>query len=160
MSTAICKPPRTQAKRQVNEQGRPSLQSPSVPPRRGLHIVRLHRRQASRSPHYKPCRRTESYSKASIKRLSRLVEVSTDQVAELSERLALAREAIARIETRQTVILDLLERSQASLGEYHGRLTNMERDAHTIKTKLWLVALVSGAVFSTIWELIKRRISF
>ena len=86
--------------------------------------------------------------------------MSTDQVAELSERLALAREAIARIETRQSVILDLLERSQASLGEYHGRLTNMERDAQTIKTKLWLVALVSGAVFSTIWELIKRRLSF
>ncbi len=86
--------------------------------------------------------------------------MSADQVAELSERLALVRESIARIETRQSVILDLLERSQASLGEYHGRLTNMERDADTIKTKLWLVALVSGAVFSTIWELIKRRLSF
>ena len=86
--------------------------------------------------------------------------MSTDQVAELSERLSLVRESIARIETRQSVILDLLERSQASLGEYHGRLTNMERDAHTIKTRLWLVALVSGAVVSTAWELIKRRIGF
>jgi len=85
--------------------------------------------------------------------------MSTDQVAELSERLSLVRESIARIETRQTVILDLLERSQASLGEYHGRLTNMERDAHTIRTKLWLVALISGAVVSTAWELIKRRFS-
>jgi hypothetical protein len=85
--------------------------------------------------------------------------MSTDQIAELSERLSVVREAVARVETRQTVVLDLLERSQASLGEYHGRLTNMEREAHTIKTKLWLVALVSGAVFSTIWELIKRRIS-
>jgi hypothetical protein len=85
--------------------------------------------------------------------------MSTDQVVELSERLSLVRESIARIETRQSVILDLLERSQASLGEYHGRLTNMERDAHTIKTKLWLLALVSGAVVSTAWELIKRRFS-
>ena len=85
--------------------------------------------------------------------------MSADQVAELQERLSTVREAIARIETRQSVILDLLERSQASLGEYHGRLTNMERDAHTIKTKLWLVALVSGAVVSTAWELIKRRFS-
>jgi len=85
--------------------------------------------------------------------------MSTDQVAELSERLSEVRISIARIETRQSVILDLLERSQASLGEYHGRLTNMERDAHTIKTKLWLVALVSGAVVSTAWELIKRRFS-
>jgi hypothetical protein len=83
--------------------------------------------------------------------------MSTDQVAELAERLSLVRESIARIETRQTVILDLLERSQASLGEYHGRLTNIEREAHTIKTKLWLVALLSGAVVSTAWELIKRR---
>ena len=85
--------------------------------------------------------------------------MSSDQVAELNERLSLVRESVARIETRQSVILDLLERSQASLGEYHGRLTNMERDAHTIKTKLWLVALVSGAVVSTAWELIKRRFS-
>jgi hypothetical protein len=86
--------------------------------------------------------------------------MSTDQVAELSERLSEVRISVARIETRQSVILDLLERSQASLGEYHGRLTNMERDAHTIKTKLWLLALVSGAVVSTAWELIKRRFSF
>jgi chromosome segregation ATPase len=86
--------------------------------------------------------------------------MSTDQVAELNERLSEVRISIARIETRQSVILDLLERSQASLGEYHGRLTNMERDAHTIKTKLWLVALVSGAVVSTAWELIKRRFTF
>jgi hypothetical protein len=85
--------------------------------------------------------------------------MSADQVAELSERLSLVRESIARIETRQTVVLDLLERSQASLGEYHGRLNNMEREAHTIKTKLWLLALVSGAVVSTAWELIKRRFS-
>ena len=84
--------------------------------------------------------------------------MSTDQVAELSERLSLVRESVARIETRQTVILDLLERSQASLGEYHGRLSTIEREAHTIKTKLWLVALVSGAVFSTIWELVKVRV--
>jgi chromosome segregation ATPase len=85
--------------------------------------------------------------------------MSTDQVAELSERLSEVRISVARIETRQSVILDLLERSQASLGEYHGRLTNMEREAHTIKTKLWLLALVSGAVVSTAWELIKRRFS-
>jgi len=83
--------------------------------------------------------------------------MSTDQINELSERLSVVRESVARIETRQTVVLDLLERSQASLGEYHGRLTNIEREAHTIKTKLWLVALISGAVVSTAWELIKRR---
>ena len=83
--------------------------------------------------------------------------MSTDQIAELSERLSVVREAVARVETRQTVVLDLLERSQASLGEYHGRLNSIERDAHTIKTKLWLVALISGAVVSTAWELIKRR---
>jgi len=84
--------------------------------------------------------------------------MSTDQIAELSERLSVVRETLARVETRQSVVLDLLERSQASLGEYHGRLTQMERDAHTIKTRLWLVALVAGAVCSMGWELIKRRI--
>ena len=86
--------------------------------------------------------------------------MSTDQIAELSERLSVVRETLARVETRQGVIMDMLERSQASLGEYHGRLTQMERDAHTIKTRLWLVALVSGAVVSTAWELIKRRLGF
>jgi hypothetical protein len=84
--------------------------------------------------------------------------MSTDQIAELSERLSVVRETLARVETRQSVVLDLLERSQASLGEYHGRLTQIERDAHTIKTRLWLVALVAGAVCSMAWELIKRRI--
>ena len=86
--------------------------------------------------------------------------MSADQVAELTERLSEVRCDVARILERQTMVMDMLEKSQASLGEYHGRLTNMERDAHTIKTKLWLVALVSGAVFSTAWELIKRRLSF
>ena len=146
-------------KRQANEQGRPSLPSVAIPPRRRLHCVRLHRRPAIGIPHHEPWGCTESDSGTS-QRFSRLVEMSADQVAELNERLSLVRESVARIETRQSVILDLLERSQASLGEYHGRLTNMERDAHTIKTKLWLVALVSGAVFSTVWELIKRRINF
>ena len=46
--------------------------------------------------------------------------MSTDQIAELSERLSVVREAVARVETRQTVVLDLLERSQASLGEITG----------------------------------------
>ena len=35
--------------------------------------------------------------------------MSSDQVAELNERLSLVRESVARIETRQSVILDLLE---------------------------------------------------
>ena len=152
-------PPLTQGKRQANEQGRPSLPSPAILAGRRLYCVRIHRRQAIGIPYYEPWGCTESDS-GTGQRFSRLVEMSADQVAELNERISEVRISIARIETRQSVILDLLERSQASLGEYHGRLTNMERDAHTIKTKLWLVALVSGAVFSTIWELIKRRISF
>lgn len=84
--------------------------------------------------------------------------MSADQVAELTERLSEVRCDVARILERQTIVMDLLEKSQASLGEYHGRLSTIERDAHTIKTKLWLVALISGAVFSTIWELIKVRV--
>ena len=58
--------------------------------------------------------------------------MSSDQVVELSERLALVRESIARIETRQSVILEVLERSQVSLGEYHGRLREMEDAAHSL----------------------------
>jgi hypothetical protein len=85
--------------------------------------------------------------------------VSTDQVVELSERLALVRESVARIETRQSVILEVLERSQASLGEYHGRLREMEDAAHSLKTKIWLISVCAGAACSVVWELVKRRFS-
>jgi len=85
--------------------------------------------------------------------------VSSDQVVELSERLALVRESIARIETRQSVILEMLERSQASLGEYHGRLREMEDAAHSLKTKIWLISVCAGAACSVVWELVKRRFS-
>lgn len=85
--------------------------------------------------------------------------MSSDQVVELSERLALVRESVARIETRQSVILEVLERSQASLGEYHGRLREMEDAAHSLKTKIWLISVCAGAACSVVWELIKRRLS-
>ena len=83
--------------------------------------------------------------------------MSSDQVVELSERLALVRESVARIETRQSVILEVLERSQASLGEYHGRLREMEDAAHSLKTKIWLISVCAGAACSMLWELVKRR---
>lgn len=83
--------------------------------------------------------------------------MSADQVAELSERLSEVRISVARIEERQGLVIGLLEKSQLGIVEYHQRLQKLEADAHTIKTKLWLVALISGAVFSTIWELIKAR---
>jgi len=83
--------------------------------------------------------------------------VSSDQVAELSERLSEVRISVARIEERQGLVIGLLEKSQLGIVEYHQRLQKLEADAHTIKTKLWLVALISGAVCSTLWELIKAR---
>ena len=85
--------------------------------------------------------------------------MSTDQVAELSERLSEVRISVARIETRQSVILEVLERSQASLGEYHGRLREMEDAAHSLKTKIWLISVCAGAACSMVWELVKRRFS-
>ena len=85
------------------------------------------------------------------------MEVSSDQVAELSERLSEVRISVARIEERQGLVIGLLEKSQLGIVEYHQRLQKLETDAHTIKTKLWLVALISGAVCSTLWELIKAR---
>jgi hypothetical protein len=83
-----------------------------------------------------------------------LVEVSADQVADLRERLA-------RIEERQTNIIQILERHTSELAQWTSKINTkvdtLERESHTIKTKLWLVALISGAVFSTIWELVKAR---
>ena len=83
--------------------------------------------------------------------------MSSDQVAELSERLSEVRISVARIEERQGLVIGLLEKSQLGIVEYHQRLQKLETEAHTIKTKLWLVALISGAVCSTLWELIKAR---
>ena len=81
--------------------------------------------------------------------------MSADQVADLRERLA-------RIEERQTNIIAILERHTSELAQWSNKINSkvdaLEREGHTIKTKLWLVALVSGAVFSTIWELIKVRV--
>ncbi len=85
--------------------------------------------------------------------------MSSDQVADLSERLSEVRISVARIETRQSVILEVLERSQASLGEYHGRLREMEDAAHSLKTKIWLISVCAGAACSVVWELVKRRFS-
>ena len=85
------------------------------------------------------------------------MEVSSDQVSELSERLSEVRISVARIEERQGLVIGLLEKSQLGIVEYHLRLQKIETDAHTIKTKLWLVTLISGAVCSTLWELIKAR---
>lgn len=81
--------------------------------------------------------------------------MSADQIGELRERLA-------RIEERQTNIISILERHTSELAQWSNKINTkvdtLERDAHTIKTKLWLVALISGAIFSTIWELIKVRV--
>jgi len=81
--------------------------------------------------------------------------MSADQVSDLRERLA-------RIEERQVNLIAVLERHTSEIAQWSGRINNkvdtLEREAHTIKTKLWLVALVSGAIFSTIWELIKVRV--
>ena len=81
--------------------------------------------------------------------------MSADQVADLRERLA-------RIEERQTNIISILERHTSELAQWTAKINSkvdtLEMESHTIKTKLWLVALVSGAVFSTIWELIKVRV--
>ena len=81
--------------------------------------------------------------------------MSADQVADLRERLA-------RIEERQTSIIQILERHTSELAQWTSKINSkvdtLERESHTIKTKLWLVALISGAVFSTIWELIKVRV--
>jgi hypothetical protein len=53
----------------------------------------------------------------------------------------------------------MLERSQASLGEYHGRLREMENSAHSLRTKIWLISVCAGAACSMVWELVKRRFS-
>ena len=81
--------------------------------------------------------------------------MSADQVADLRERLA-------RIEERQVNLIAVLERHTSEIAQWSNKINTkvdtLERDAHTIKTKLWLVAMVAGAVCSTAWELVKARL--
>ena len=61
------------------------------------------------------------------------------------------REKVARIETRQVHILEVLT-------EHKTKMDRIEQEAHGLKGRVWLVSTVVFAVLAAAWEIIRNRL--
>jgi len=61
------------------------------------------------------------------------------------------RERVARIETRQGYILELLT-------EHKTKMDRIEQEANSIKGRVWLVSTIVFGVLAAAWEIIKNRL--
>ena len=61
------------------------------------------------------------------------------------------RERVARIETRQTYILELLT-------EHKTKMDRIEQEAHGLKGRVWLVSTIVFGVLAAAWEIVKNRL--
>lgn len=61
------------------------------------------------------------------------------------------REAVARMETRQAYILELLT-------DHKTKMDKMEKEAATLTGRVWLVSTIVFGVLAAAWELIKNKL--
>ena len=61
------------------------------------------------------------------------------------------RERVARMETRQAYILELLT-------DHKAKMDRIEQDAHGIKGRVWLVSTIVFGVLAAAWEIVKNRL--
>lgn len=61
------------------------------------------------------------------------------------------REAIARMETRQAFILELLT-------DHKTKMDRIEADAHGLKGRVWLISTVVFGVLAAAWEIVRNRL--
>lgn len=61
------------------------------------------------------------------------------------------REAIARMETRQAYILELMT-------DHKTKMDKIEKDAATLTGRVWLVSTIVFGVLAAAWEIIKNRL--
>ena len=61
------------------------------------------------------------------------------------------RERIARIESRQVHILELLT-------DHKTKMDRIEAEAHGLKGRVWLVSTIVFATLAAAWEIIKNRL--
>lgn len=61
------------------------------------------------------------------------------------------REAVARMETRQAYILELLT-------DHKGKMKAIEDEAHSLRGRVWLVSTIVFGVLAAAWEIIKNRL--
>lgn len=61
------------------------------------------------------------------------------------------RERIARIESRQVHILEVLTENKA-------KMDRIEQEAHGLKGRVWLVSTIVFGVLAAAWEIVKNRL--
>jgi hypothetical protein len=61
------------------------------------------------------------------------------------------REKVARMETRQAYILELLT-------DHKAKMDRIEQESHTVKGRVWLVSTIVFGVLAAAWEIIKTRL--
>ena len=61
------------------------------------------------------------------------------------------RERIARIESRQVHILEVLTENKA-------KMDRIEQEAHGLKGRVWLVSTIVFGVLAAAWEIVKHRL--
>jgi hypothetical protein len=61
------------------------------------------------------------------------------------------REKVARMETRQAYILELLT-------DHKAKMDRIEQEAHGIKGRVWLVSTIVFGVLAAAWEIVKNRL--
>ena len=61
------------------------------------------------------------------------------------------RERVARMETRQAYILELIT-------DHKSKMDRIEQDAHGLKGRVWLVSTIVFGVLAGAWEIIKNRL--
>jgi len=68
-----------------------------------------------------------------------------------SEILNEVRLSVARIETRQVHILEVLT-------DHKTKMDRIEADAHGLKGRVWLISTVVFGVLAAAWEIVKARL--
>lgn len=80
------------------------------------------------------------------------------ELADIRDRIQSQGERLARMEQRQIQIHDWLHLHVQKMDDFEDRISILERESHGIKTKLWLVGVVAGAVVSAVWQLIQLKL--
>lgn len=61
------------------------------------------------------------------------------------------RERVARMETRQAYILELIT-------DHKSKMDRIEQEAHGLKGRVWLVSTIVFAVLAAAWEIVRNRL--
>ena len=61
------------------------------------------------------------------------------------------REKVARVETRQSYILELLT-------DHKTKMDRIEQDAHGLKGRVWLISTIVFGVLTAAWEIVRNRL--